>query len=53
MRSDSQVKSVAGKVPNGDAGPPVARVQDIDRWANNGKWGTVNFFHPDLRHVNR
>jgi predicted RecB family nuclease len=39
--------------PTGAGDPPVLRVQDIDRWANNRKWGRVNFFHPDYAFVNK
>jgi predicted RecB family nuclease len=36
----------------GTGSPPVARVQDIDRWANNRTWGTVHFVHPDYQFIN-
>jgi predicted RecB family nuclease len=42
---------VSQAVPAGE-GPPVARVQELDRLANDRKWGEVNFFHPDFRFVN-
>jgi predicted RecB family nuclease len=32
--------------------PPVARVQELDRWANDPKWGPVNFVHPDYAYIN-
>ena len=36
----------------GTVGPPVTWVQEIDRWANDRKWGRVNFIHPDYEVVN-
>jgi hypothetical protein len=37
----------------GEAGTPlVAHVQDIDRLANDRKWGRVNFVHPDYEFIN-
>jgi len=48
----ADVMSESGQVLNEVGNPPVARVQDIDRLPNNRKWGPVNFFHPDFKHVN-
>jgi hypothetical protein len=36
----------------GPGTPPAAWVQEIDRWANDRKWGRVNFVHPDFEAVN-
>lgn len=32
--------------------PSVTWVQEIDRWANDRKWGRVNFVHPEYEVVN-
>jgi predicted RecB family nuclease len=40
--------------PGGEAGgPPVSRVEDIDRWVNNRKWGTINFAQPEFEQINK
>jgi predicted RecB family nuclease len=39
-------------VPDGGGVPPVARVQEIDKWANDRKWGRVNFVHPEFKEIN-
>jgi predicted RecB family nuclease len=38
--------------PDGGGTPPVARVQEIDRWANDRKWGRVNFVQPEFKQIN-
>ena len=32
---------------------PIVRVQDIEQWANNRNFGSVNFFHSDYAFVNK
>jgi predicted RecB family nuclease len=47
------IDTVAGSRAAGAAGaPPVALVQDLDKAANERKWGKVRFFHPDFDYVN-
>jgi hypothetical protein len=48
-----QAPSAAGGTPASVEGPPVARVQDIDRWANDRKWGRVNFVHAEFDQINQ
>jgi hypothetical protein len=48
----AQTPCPPGQTPCAVGGPPVARVQDIDRWANDRKWGKVNFVHPEFEHIN-
>ena len=35
-----------------DKAVPVSRVQDVDKLANERKWGRVNFYHPDFKYIN-
>jgi predicted RecB family nuclease len=40
--------------PDGEAGcPPVSRVEDIDRWVNDRKWGTMNFAQAEFEEINQ
>ena len=43
---------VCGAFQNATTGPRVSRVQELDRWSNDRKWGKVNFVHPDFDHIN-
>src|SRR5262249_29502428 len=43
----ARVESASGQVPYGVGNAPIVRVQEIDRLANDLKWGAVDFFHPD------
>jgi len=36
----------------GDKAVPVSRVQDVDKLANERKWGRVNFHHADFEYIN-
>src|SRR5262245_18293013 len=47
----AKVESASGQVPDGVGSSPFVRVQEIDRLANDRKWGAVDFFHPDFKHV--
>jgi predicted RecB family nuclease len=36
----------------GDKAVPVARIQEVDKLANQRKWGRVNFHHADFEYIN-
>jgi hypothetical protein len=46
------LEAATGPRPGVVGDPPVASVQDLDRAANERKWGKVRFFHPDFEYVN-
>jgi predicted RecB family nuclease len=46
------VGTATGPSAGATGGPVVASVQDLDRAANERKWGKVRFFHPDFEYVN-
>jgi predicted RecB family nuclease len=41
-----------GRAPDGGDTPPAARVHEIDKWANDRKWGRVNFVQPEFKQIN-
>jgi hypothetical protein len=47
-----RAKPASGELPSTDGNPPVSNVGDLDRWANNRKWGPVNFVHDDYKYIN-
>jgi predicted RecB family nuclease len=50
--ASAAIDTVAGPRASVAGDPPVASVQDLDRAANERKWGKVHFFHPDFDHIN-
>src|SRR5262249_54867964 len=51
--TDAASGVTAGGVPATGGGLPVARVEDIDRWASGWKWGPVNFAQAEFDEINR
>jgi predicted RecB family nuclease len=46
--------SLAGKAtPRPLDGPPIERVQDIERWDNNRSWTGLTFAQPEFEEINR
>jgi predicted RecB family nuclease len=41
-----------GARPTADAGPPVARVEELDRLGAIAHRGKIEFFHPDFQYIN-
>jgi predicted RNA-binding Zn-ribbon protein involved in translation (DUF1610 family) len=46
------IDTVTGPRPGALGDPPVASVQDLDKAANERKWGKVRFFHPEFEYIN-
>jgi predicted RecB family nuclease len=47
-----QQAPAGGAAAGQTAGPQVTWVQELDRWANDRKWGKIDFVHPDFAAVN-
>jgi predicted RecB family nuclease len=50
--ANAAIDTMAGSQERAVNDPPVASVQDLDRVADERKWGKVRFFHPDFEFVN-